>query len=70
MLKLSFYRQKSLEVLTPLYGEREAKSIRSLWFQERLGLSPVDCVLSENEPIMGLTNFKRPLALEKGQLFN
>ena len=67
MLKLSFYRQKALEVLTPLYGEREAKSIRSLWFQERLGLSPVDCVLSENE-YMGFDEFHNDLlALEKGQ---
>ena len=67
MLKLSFYRQKALEVLTPLYGEREAKSIRSLWFQERLGLSPVDCVLSENEHI-DFDEFHNDLmALEKGQ---
>jgi release factor glutamine methyltransferase len=67
MLKLSFYRQKSLEVLIPLYGEREAKSIRSLWFKERLGLSPVDCVLSENEPI-SFDEFQDDLlALERGQ---
>ena len=67
MLKLSFYRQKALEALIPIYGEREAKSIRSIWFQERLGLNQVDCVLSSNESILFAEFQDYLMALESGQ---
>jgi len=51
MFTLSNYQQKALEILVPIYGDREALAAIKLWFGSRLNMSRIDLVMNREVEI-------------------